>query len=165
MAVYKSPVDENGKPYYVPVVVKNKDSLVGYIKGLDYGREVITDVMDSMGIAVTLPRLDVMLDSNRYNDILKNGKHESEMSESDMKEYLLDLLEEISAKLDSGSEQGVFDEDILHIECLCGLGIYSWNDYNLIPEKTFKCTECGKVLIHYTGINEYELEYEGDKHA
>lgn len=166
--VYESPIDNDGNPYYVPVVAKNRDFLVGYIKGLDLGREILIDVMESVGVKVNLGKLDVVLDSNRFNDILKNGKHESEMTVDDMKEYIFDIFNEVSSKLDSdSSEIGAFDNDLLHVECSCGYGFYSWVNYEDIPEETFHCGECGKVLIHYTGIDDFKLEYDekGDKHA
>ncbi len=47
---YIAPHSDNGKPYYVPVVTKNKDQLVGYIQGMSYVKLLVGDVLiNSLG--------------------------------------------------------------------------------------------------------------------
>ena len=159
---YTAPIDENGNPYYVPIVVKSRDYLLGYIAGLNTAKDIITDVLDTININVDLGSMDVVLDSTRFNDILENGKHESDMSESELKEYFLDIMQDVSDKLTStNSENDIFDDVVLKAECSCGLGFYYWKNIESIPHESFKCSNCGKVLIHYTEIDDYDYEYEG----
>ena len=33
---YEPPIDDNGNPYYVPVVAKNRDFLTGYVSAARY---------------------------------------------------------------------------------------------------------------------------------
>ena len=158
---YIPPKDEHGTPYYVPIVAKNKDFLLGYLHGLETAQEVIEDVMGSIDVKVDLGPVDVILDSTRFNDILENGKRESEMTENELKSYFFDIMEEITTKLtEQNSENDVFNDVVLKVECSCGFGFNSWEDLSDIPETNFLCQNCGKVLIHYTNVNEYEYEYD-----
>jgi len=158
---YIPPKDEYGNEYYVPVVCKNKDFLIGYIRGLDMAKEMINDSLTSVDINIDLGPMDVILDSTRFNDILINGKHESDMTDEELKQYITDIVEEVTDKFDTDNiENNVYDDDeILNLECSCGLGFYSWQEYEKIPKESFKCDNCGKILIHYTGDYDYEYEY------
>ena len=157
---YDAPKDIDGNPYYVPVVTKNKDYLMGYISGLDIAKDMITDILDSININVDLGAIDVLLDSTRFNDILVNGVYESEMTDKDKKDYLLGIVEEVSEKLkNTSTENNVLDDAKLRLECSCGLGFYFWDDVRDIPKSSFSCHNCGKILIHYTGIYDGDFEY------
>ena len=157
---YEAPVDIDGNPYYVPVVAKNKDFLMGYLRGLDTAKDMIKDVLASININVDLGSIDVLLDSTRFNDILENGKYESEMTEAERKSYIFDIVEEVTTKLTyDNPENNVFDNAPLKLECSCGLGFYSWDVVEDIPKTSFSCHNCGKILIHYTGIYDGDYEY------
>ena len=157
---YSPPVDEDGNPYYVPIVAKNRDFLMGYIRGLDMSKDMIKDVLAAIKINVDLGPIDVLLDSTRFNDILANGKYESEMTINEKKEYIFNIVEEVTTKLTyDNSENNISDDDALKVECSCGLGFYSWKDPVDIPKTNFCCHNCGKILIHYTGIYDGEYEY------
>jgi hypothetical protein len=161
---YNPPIDSKGKPYYVPVATKNRDYLIGYLNGIETAKELIKDVMESINIDVDLGPIDVVLDSTRYNDILENGKRESEMTEDELKEYILDIVQDVTCKIDSTSEENNIDNDsILSLECTCGYGFYSWKKFEDIPYETFRCSNCGNVIIDYTNVNDYEFEYDGGK--
>jgi len=158
---YISPKDEHGNPYYVPIVAKNKDFLIGYLKGLETAKDIIEEVMESIDIKVDLGPVEIVLDSTRFNDLLENGKRESEMTDDELKSYFYDIMEEISTKLtETNSENGVFDNTVLKVECSCGFEFKSWEDLEDVPETNFLCRNCGKILIHYTNVNEYEYEYD-----
>lgn len=158
---YIPPVDETGKEYYVPVVSKNRDTLIGHLQGVYATRDMMVDVFKAIGIDMELDSLEPMLDSTRFNDILSNGKHESEMSADDLKEFVFDLFEEITIKTEHKHEENDTSYSyVLNIECTCGLGFYSWETYNDIPTENFECCNCGKVLIHYTGDYDHEYEYD-----
>ncbi len=160
---YKPPVDDNGKPYYVPIVSKNKDTLVGYLHALETSKCLMSDVLKSIGIEIDLEPMEAILDSTRFNDILINGKRESEMSLDELKEYMYSIVEEVTKKLDNDNpENNILSDNILDVECDCVVGYYAWTDYDIIPDENFVCTNCGKVLIHYTGEYDHEYEYEGE---
>jgi len=164
---YKPKIDEDGQPYYIPIVVKNKDYLIGYIKGIEDSKDIMNDLLSYMNINADVDNMDVMLDSTRFNDILENGKRESEMSDEELRDYFYDLIDEISRKnTDDNIENNIDDDYIFHVECSCNLGYYAWKDYDSIPDENFKCVNCGKVLIHYTGnyCHNYEYDYNGGKY-
>jgi hypothetical protein len=157
---YDAPKDIDGHPYYVPVVTKNRDYLMGYISGLDTAKDMIKDVLASININVDLGAIDVLLDSTRFNDILENGRYESEMTDKEKKDYIFDIVEEVTEKLKhSSTENNVLDDAKLRVECSCGLGFYFWDEVTDIPKSNFSCHNCGKILIHYTGIYDGDFKY------
>lgn len=159
---YNPPKDSNGNPYYIPVVTKNRDYLLGYLFGIETVKDLMSDVMDAADLDIDLGPIDVILDSTRYNNILEGGKRESDMSDSELKEYILNIVENVTARLNSESEEnGIKSTDVLTLECSCGFGYYSWKTYSDIPTETYKCSNCGKVIIDYTDIDDYKFEYDG----
>jgi len=162
---YDSPT-ENGTPYYIPIVVKDKQFLIGYLQGMNDGKDLVCDVLRYIDIKANFDITDVMLSSSRFNDMLENGKRESEMNADELREYLFGIVKHTSAKSSSNSvENNINYDSVLQVECICGLGYYSWATYEDIPDKNFKCTNCGKTLIHY--CNHYDYEYtfqEGEVH-
>jgi len=160
---YNSP-KINGTPYYVPIVAKNKEFLIGYLHGTYDLKDLFSDVLESIRIDIDLGRVDVLLDSTRFNDVLENGKRESQMTPKELKNYIYDIVEDVTNKMDDDNiENNIESENVLEVECSCNLGYYAWKTYESIPEESFKCTNCGKVLIDYCGHYSYEYEFdEGD---
>jgi hypothetical protein len=108
--------------------------------------------------------LELCLDSSRFNDIMEDGKRESECTTNEIKNYFKKIIDE---KVEMITEQhpdngNVFDNYFLEVECICGLGIYSFKTPKEVPDKQFKCSICGKVIIDYTDINDEDFEYDGD---
>ena len=158
---YTPPVDVEGEPYYVPIVSKNKDTLVGYINGLNTSKDIVNDVMDAMDIDIDVCPIDVILDSTRFNDILENNKRESEMTKEELDEYIESIIEGVTAKLQCETKENDIYKHILRVECSCGFGYYSWDNIEDIPDENFICKNCGKILIHYTGAHGHEYEFDG----
>ena len=161
---YDAPKDESGNLYYVPVVAKNKDYLIGFIKGIQTFKHTLADALETLNMDVDLGPYDIILDSGRFNDVLENGKRESEMSEDEFVKYVSSLVDEISAKIDSGDvENNITDGSILKVECVCGLGFYAWDSTDDIPDERFICSNCGKVVIDYTNKDDSEFEFDGGR--
>ena len=166
--MYYTPPILNGKPYYVPIVAKNKDFLIGYINAVIDSKELLCDTLESINtnlhLDLDLDIINIMLNSSRFNDILENGKRESEMSDNDFKKYIYDIVHNATNKINAdNTENNVQYNHILEVECSCGLGYYSWDTYESLPEETFKCTNCGKVLIHYSGHSIHEYQFQEGK--
>lgn len=159
--LYNAPKDENGKSYWVPVVIKNRDYLMGYIKGVGVVEDLLKESLESMGVHIDFNVVDMFLDSSRFNDVLEDGRRESEISDDDKREFLINVIKD---KLDRTTTKHVENDvgytDPLSVECTCGLGFYSWK-WNSIPDETFKCGICGKILIDYTNHNDFEYEFDG----
>ena len=159
---YCPPTDHSGHEYYIPVVVKNKDYLMGYLSGIECAKDLIEDIMDKFDVDVDLGSVDMFLDSSRFNDILENGKRESDMSKDELKAYRMGVFQEILERMSSKTPENDVDDDrILKVECTCGYGYYSWKSYKDIPSSNVKCSNCGNILIDYTNMNDYEFEYDG----
>lgn len=159
--MYYNPPEENGNPYYVPIVAKNKDLLIGYLRGINDGKILITEALESVNIDIDFGPVDVILDSTRFNDILEDGRRESELSRDELAKYINDTVEILTNKmLGDNSENNIKRENVLDVECSCGLGYYAWRTYDDIPEESFKCTNCGKVLIDYCGKYDHEYDFQ-----
>lgn len=160
--IYKCPVI-NGKPYWVPIVVKNRDFLIGYIRGGIDREFLFKDVMKSHGIDVENAGEDVFLDSSRFNDVLENGKRESELSDAELNAYYEEMVKEKIQKMEDHhpDNEHVFDDCFLTIECQCGLGYYSFKEENDIPKEKFVCAQCQRILIDYTGHDDEDYEFDG----
>lgn len=160
---YKPPKTEE-KEQWVPIVVKNKDWLVGYVSGIQMIESIISSTIEENGMEIDFRGLDLCLDSSRFNDIMENGKRESECTKNEIKNYFKRIInEKVDMIKENHPDNGnVFDNCFLEVECICGLGIYSFKTPKEIPDKQFKCSICGKVVIDYTDTNDEDFEYDGD---
>ena len=160
---YTSP-QLNEKPYWVPIVCKNRDYLIGYLNGVGMRDFTYTDMLKSINVNLDVDDLDLFLDSSRFNDLMQNGKRERDLSKKEKQELFTVLFKAKMELLNRTHEENHIEyDDILSIECECGLGFYAWMDYEDIPHKNFECTECNRMLINYTDVNDYEYEFDGGK--
>jgi len=162
---YKYPVIDD-KPQWVPIVVKNKDYLVGYIEGIQLISEIVTGVLNNHKISIDLSCVDPCIDSSRFNDILENGKREADCSNEYLKKYYENIVKNrIELLNDTHPEnKGEFENEIFfQIQCNCGLGIYIFKTANEIPEEPLKCSNCGRTIIDYTGCTDDKIEFEGQR--
>jgi len=158
---YTSPI-RNKKPYWVPIVVKNRDYLIGYLSGKKLIEMTITDIIKTLNINFNFKDIDLFLDSSRFNDILMDGRREHELNAEERKKYFMKMFDEKMTSLNNYHvENTVNYKDVLSVECSCGYGFYSWSKYKDIPVKRFHCDNCGRVLIDYTDIDDFEIEYDG----
>jgi hypothetical protein len=160
---YKPPTNDNGVEQWVPIVVKNRDYLVGYISGLKLIEELVLDSLRENGVDIDLRGIDLCLDSSRFNNILENDKREDNCSEIEFREYYTRIVEQ---KMDKIMEYHPDNDDVfdcfLEVECSCGLGIYTFKDPKDVPNKSFSCQICGRTIIDYTNQNDGEFEYDGE---
>lgn len=161
---YKPPKIGN-KPQYVPIVVKNRDWLVGYVNGIKMIESLIIDSLNDNGVEIDLRGLDLCLDSSRFNDVMENGKRESNCTEEELKEYYQQIIQ---SKIDiiedehPDNSEDVFGGCFLEVECVCGLGIYTFDTSDDVPEESFKCQNCGRTIIDYTDVDDNKFDYDGD---
>ena len=81
-----------------------------------------------------------------------------------MRDYIYTVVESVTNQIDSNNvENNVGYDHVLSVECTCGLGYYSWDSIVDIPENSVKCGNCGKYIIHYTGLDDYIYEYDGGR--
>lgn len=135
------------RPYYVPVVAKNRDYLIGFY-------EMAKIASGLIGTDYTL------LDSTKFNDLLPNGKRRREMEFEELKEYLKELDEQVEV-LENPSEDQEDVKPFLEINCTCG-NYHSFDVAESVPEQNLICEICGKVLIDYTGYDDSDFVYDGN---
>jgi hypothetical protein len=159
---YEAPT-KNGKRYWVPVVCKNKDHLVGYLEGMRLMEDLILDSLVQAGIDIDVSAMELFLDSGRFNDILKDGRRESELTDIDKKMLIKDLVETKTARMNEVHMENDIEDDIsvLNVECTCGYGFYSWNSLDELPNDIQVCQQCGRIIIDYTGYDDSEFDYDG----
>jgi len=161
---YLSPISE-GKHYYVPIVVKNKDMLVGIISGIQASHELLSNVFKTLDFPIeevieinSYDSDNLMVGSDRFNDVLPDGRIESEMTDKEKRLYLEDIVKTAYDKM-MCEDNNVSLDCALKTSCECGLGHYTWKTVKDIPSESFSCLECGKVLIDYTNHDEWEFDF------
>jgi len=162
--MYYNPPKTEGQEQWIPIVAKNKDWLVGYISGIQMIESIIHNSLEENKIEIDFRGLDLCLDSSRFNDIMEDGKRESECTQNEIKKYYERIIGE---KIDMIKEQHpdngqVLQDYFLEVECSCGLGIFLFKTPKEVPDQQFRCSVCGKVVIDYTDRNDEEFDYSGD---
>lgn len=158
---YHSPKDTD-KEYWVPVVVKNKDYLVGYIHGMNMLQDIVVEGLKQAGVDLGGLDIDLCLDSTRFNDVLENGVRESELTREQLQEYYENTVKEkfeCAQEKHPDNDPKVFGNEFIKVECPCGLGIYTFKRPQSLPETNVKCSICGRTIIDYTGHDDFEYEY------
>lgn len=165
---YENPVDENGKPYWVPLVVKNRDTLLGLLLGT-VGAETIT------GRYMLPLENDNIYSSTAYSDILFNGEKVSEILEkyNNDEDKANDHVREIYIKKSENITKSVMEQSenkdnskmydaLIDLECTCGFPI-RFEAFDEIPEEKCHCPMCDKIIIDYTNKEYDNMEYNGHK--
>lgn len=161
--IYKPPKIKN-KLQWVPIVAKNKDWLVGYICGIQMMEDLVLESLKENGVEVDLRGIELCLDSSRFNDVMYNGKRESECTAEEIKEYYRKIIEEKFDILSSehpDNDVDVFEDCFLEVECVCELGVYTFKSPKDVPDKPLKCQVCGRTIIDYTEHDDEEYDYDG----
>ena len=162
---YASPLFE-GKEQYVPIVTKNRDTLVGFLQGINDYYDSMEIIMEELNVSELLfpPGLTEMYDlsSRKFNDLMPDGRYESLLTKQEKKKLLTEIFDEVEGAEETEEDDIEYD-DVLKAACPCGMGFYSWKDYKDIPQETTKCDICGRCIIHYTGVDDWTIDYEDGK--
>ncbi len=151
---YNNPIDtETGKRYFVPCVAKNKDALIYYIIGINHCANNILSQMEE-GASI---KTDLRLYSLRFNDILPDGKKIHELTKNDYAQMEKEMKEK---EADKHPDNNIKQTDhFFSITCPnCG-NPYVFNNPIELPSETFFCGLCERVLIDYTGKDDWEFEF------
>lgn len=149
---FNAPLDENNKPYWIPIVIKNKDYLIGFMNAYDL-------VCDLHGF--NRKEIDISLSSDRFNDILLDGTRMQTLSREELKKKLRILFYSHINATHQENSADVLSDDFLSVSCTCGM-YYSFKDENDIPLEDTKCTTCGKYILMYTNMNDSEFTFDGE---
>lgn len=150
------PLDENGKPYWIPIVFKNRDALIGYASATH-------DMISIFNLNYDGSVSDVM-GSDKFTDVTKTGQRLSEMSEAEVKKHIENQITNELDRLnymDETGQSGLFNEYFLTCDCTCG-NFIAFKEPADIPHDNMACDLCGKLIILYTGVDDDSIEYDGD---
>jgi len=139
------------RDYFVPVVVKNRDYLVGFLNSLN-------------NFSLGSSKFDFVLNESsvKFNDILPGGVRRREIDLEQQINLMIDyrlkmsVVEDVESIVDSEE-----DDKYLELNCECG-NYVSFDSATDIPTHSYKCDICGKVLIDYTNTNDEDFIYDGD---
>lgn len=154
---FEAPVDEYGNPYWIPVVAKNKDWLVGCLYGYHSCGVQINSAMNLNGIDLNFQITEFPINSYRYNNILQTGQDSSKISTKELEEYFNNINNQTMMRTAVEHTENQVPISFLKADCTCGLGFYSWENEQEIPDTNFKCSNCGKLVILYTNIDECDF--------
>lgn len=151
---YIPPITKDGKIQHVPIVVKSRDMLVGYLLAYNDMLSDLNGIIDLSDKNI-LDKIAPQLDSSRFNGYIADGIDSSNLNEDQIQD-----LEEDSMDLDE--EHPDNKEDILNIkffsiDCVCG-NFVSFASVKEIPTKDFKCDICDRVLIQYIEVDDDEID-------
>lgn len=136
------------RDYYVPVVVKNKDFLMGFLDAFRGLSKIINN--DNFR----------MLDNRRFNEVLPDDSKRSEHSIEEIREIYKEHTDSLNVK-ENEKEEPEEDDVYLSVNCSCG-NYFEFYHPKQLPEKTMKCDLCNRVLIDYTGFEDFYYEYNGN---
>jgi ribosomal protein S27E len=157
--LYIPPFKEDGSPCWCPIVVKDVDSLINWMNGFHYMKNVA-----ETAFGVKFKELDVPLSSNRFDDILPDGRRFNEMTKAEQENFNKEKTERRAQVLNDPKHQidvNIFEESFLQIDCPCCSVPYVFKDANELPGNNFNCSTCGYLLIQYTGHDDEEYIFNG----
>jgi mRNA-degrading endonuclease HigB of HigAB toxin-antitoxin module len=142
--------------YFVPVVCKNKEWLIGYLKGIE---NCMSQVETESGYI----KIRLGLDSFRFIDLIDvEGKSYRlcEHTEFETEQVYKKELSEIKNAKQHPDNKAKKNNDILFsISCPnCG-NYYEFKDAEEIPEDAFFCGLCDRLIIDYVYIDDEFIEY------
>lgn len=152
MKKFESPLDENNKPYWVPIVTKNLDNLKGFL----HAYTMLAEIYD-----LPLEELNKMLSSDRFNDVLYDGSRVRDLSDVELKKKIQKMIFVPDRESHIENTGEIYTENILTVDCVnCGMH-YGFDNANYLPEENFDCSCCNRRLIHYTNLDDDEFYYDG----
>ena len=134
------------KDYYVPVVVKNRDYLIGFL-------DAVSAISEEMEVDFTA------LDSMRMTDVLPSGKRRRDLNPLEIME---DLASSLEGTVVESTQTAYVEQPYFEVHCECGNYI-RFNTPHELPTVTRKCEICNKVMIDYTGHDQDDYDYDGEE--
>lgn len=172
MFLYKNPVDEKGKPYEVPFVVKNRDYLTGLIDGVNgCANFVYSEADPATGLLLRRWFSDILpYSSYTFSEIVGRDERLTEEKIGEINQHCQDILEDYKSAIgyededeDDGdfiipkeSNQTTYDLEVDIDELpYFQVGCPNCPDHirlekDNIPPEAIMCPTCGSVVVDYT---------------
>lgn len=150
---YKAPKDLTGNLLWVPIVVKNKDQLIGFIEGINMTASIYSIDRESMFYT---------LSSERFNDVIRDGTRLRDMTNSQFIQHAKSIIDEGFDRINAleAVDGGDLDDFCLTVQCSCG-NFIGYKDYAKIPNVNTLCDVCEKTIIQYTNDEDDCYVYDG----
>ena len=137
------------KEEYIRVVAKNRDYLVGFLDSMNA-------LKDNMDILKEDPSI---LDSQRFSQFLPDGSKREDRTVDEIQKIIKNYRESFHVK-ENEQDDEIEEEEYFTVSCGCGNHRIFYGAEE-IPKEDFHCEVCGKLLIYYSGIDDYNFVYNG----
>lgn len=158
---YMPPLSSEGKHYWVPIVVKNKDTLVAFTEGVWSAAALLSIEDESLSFNYSP---SMFLSSDRLIDYTPDGRRLCDMKKNELIEYITAKLDNSKYISDHAHEHPDNDCDFsdyfLHVSCSCG-NFIAYTDPCDIPPDNIECDMCGKTIVEYVHEDDENIMYEG----
>jgi len=150
---FNSPIDKEGNPYWIPIVIRNKDYLLGFINAYHFISDLhIIDIND----------MEIALSSDRFNDVLINGTRIQSLTRQQLKQTIKKLYFDTPKENHPENKENILNDYYLTINCVnCGM-FYAFKNENEVPENDFVCSTCDRTLISYINESDDYFTFDGD---
>ena len=150
---FNPPLTEKGQVYWIPIVVKNKDFLLGFIEAYNVA---------SASFGIPIDDMELLMSSDRLNDVLMDGSRIREITRAELKQKLKDFIfkpEKDDKHPDNNAK--ILEDQLLMVDCPnCGM-FYSFKEEQDIPKADTYCVTCGRAIIMYTNRDDSFFHYDG----
>jgi hypothetical protein len=148
---FNAPLDDNKKPYWIPIVVKDKSYLLGFINAYHF-------LSGMHGFPTT--DIEIALSSDRFNDVLIDGTRIQHLSRKQLKDKIRDMFFNEKIKHPENADD-ILDEYYLSLSCTnCGM-FYPFKTEDDVPDEDLKCNICDNTIISYVYENDDFFDFDG----
>ena len=100
-----------------------------------------------------------ILDSQRFGQYLPDGSKREDRTVEEIQEIIKNYRESFHVK-ENEQDAEIEEEEYFTVSCNCG-NHYVYYGGEEIPKEDLHCGICGKLLIYYTGVDDYNFVYNG----
>lgn len=153
---------KDGRIQHVPIVVKNKDVLIGYIRAYN---DLLTSIYEGNLLDLNdqniLAQLSPIFDSSRFNDYVDDGVKATDLTKEQFEQIRNQEIESYQKSLEHpDNKDDILDVGFFSVDCVCG-NFMSFKTVKDIPETDFKCDLCERTLIQYIRVDDEDIEVDG----
>ena len=142
--------------FWIPIVIKNRDTLIGFLEAFKNFCSFY-DIPSSSDV-------NVIISSDRFNDILPDDSRMRNYTREGLKEKILVMIKKEEERGEhEGNSEDILQDNLLNLDCSeCGM-FYPFTNSQMIPKENFCCENCGRQLILYTKKDADEIAFDGDE--
>jgi len=155
-SIYVNPINEDGKSYDVPIVSKNRDTLIGLNAGISFALDMINSLEPTIAIAIRKWINDTHPISSYV--ISQNGTVDGVVQE-ESEEHFIYLINHFSDYPTDSTLDDFWEIDITCGNCLHHIGMNA----NELPNDTLNCPSCGNLIIDYHYNNQEDIIYNDNE--